>query len=348
MLEVLGARLTPELKQRYAKSPQWNGGGFVNESPTHMEIGLKEAPALMVKMLSSPGERAPRAPLPTQKINPATIGGLDTSQTRVHWLGHSAVLLEMGGMVILLDPMMGDVPAPVPIFGRKRFAPGLPISIADLPEIDIVLMSHDHYDHLDYGSVKQLIPKVKKWVTSLGVGRHLEQWGIKAVAITELDWHEATEINGLEFRATPARHFSGRSVGDRATTLWSSWVITTDSTSIFFNADSGYDDHFKRIGEQYGPFDLALMECGQYNKQWHAIHMFPDESAQAAVDLNAKVAMPIHWGAFTLAFHSWKEPPEHFVNKADELGLTTATPRIGEPLVIGGSLPQERWWRDHE
>ncbi len=248
-------------------------------------------------------------------------------------------------MCVLIDPMLGRVPAPLPILGRNRYSKQLPIEIEDMPEIDVVVMSHDHYDHLDYGSIKRLIHKTKRWVVCLGVARHLERWGVPPANITELDWGENVRINDVTFTCTPARHFSGRGFWDRFHSLWSSWVIASAQARIFFNADSGYGPHFAEIGQKYGPFDLALVECGQYNAKWQSIHMMPEESVQAAIDLRAAVAMPIHWAAFTLALHPWFEPVERFAAEAKRLALNIATPRIGEPLVIGATMPTNSWWK---
>jgi L-ascorbate metabolism protein UlaG (beta-lactamase superfamily) len=344
LFPVFGGRITPQLRERYRRSPQWRDGVFVNAVPTELSVTLRDVPGLILSMLRPTPDREPAQPLPMLPIDASTLGGLPPHATRVHWLGHSAVLLEIGGLVVLLDPMMGPRPAPFPFGARTRYAPGLPITVEQLPPIDVVIISHDHYDHLDHGTILQLKSITRQWVTSLGVARHLEAWGVAAQDIHELDWHDNVQIGPLHLTCTPARHFSGRGLRDRHSSLWSSWVITTESTRIFFSADSGYADHFVRIGADHGPFDLALMECGQYNPKWQAIHMMPEESVQAALDVRARVAMPIHWGAFTLALHPWWEPPTRFVKEAERVGLAVTTPRIGEPLVLGGPLLQNKWW----
>jgi L-ascorbate metabolism protein UlaG (beta-lactamase superfamily) len=346
LFPALGAPVTAELRERYQRSPQWRDGVFVNAVPTELSIRARDLPRLLMSMLRTIPEREPTSPLPCVAVDAAVLGTLPPTATRVHWLGHSALVLEIGGKVVLLDPMMGPRPAPFAFGARPRYAPGLPITAEQLPPIDIVIMSHDHYDHLDHGTILTLHSKTTRWITSLGVARHLEAWGVSPDAIDELDLHDDVHIDDLHITCTPARHFSGRGLRDRHRSLWSSWVIATASTRIFFSADSGYADHFVQIGKDHGPFDLAFMECGQYNPMWQAIHMMPEEAVRAALEVGARVAMPIHWGAFTLALHPWWEPPTRFTAEAQRLGLTVTTPRIGEPVVLGDPLPQQPWWGD--
>jgi L-ascorbate metabolism protein UlaG (beta-lactamase superfamily) len=217
--------------------------------------------------------------------------------------------------------------------------------LEDFPDsLDVVIITHDHYDHLDYNTIQKLHPRVKQFYTSLGVGSHLEYWGVDAGKITEFDWWDAkTFESGFEIIATPARHFSGRG-SKRNQTLWSSFVLKTDSTSIYIGGDSGYDSAFTTIGDKYGPFDLALLENGQYNTLWPNIHMMPEEVAQAALDLKANVFMPVHWSKFTLALHRWKDPIERTTKAAERLGVTVTTPMIGEPVLLGSELPNRKWW----
>jgi len=254
----------------------------------------------------------------------------------------------MDGKKILLDPMFGDTPAPHPWLGSKRYSDGLPIEIEKLPRIDFVIFSHDHYDHLDYGSIQKLKNKVGHFYVPLGVENHLIAWGVPASAISVLDWWDETNAMGIELICAPARHFSGRGLMDRASTLWCSWIIKGKEQKIYFSGDSGYGPHFKEVGDKHGPFDIALMECGQYNEQWEAIHMMPEQTAQAGVEVQAKMIMPIHWGAFTLALHSWTDPVERVLLEAKELDLPVATPIIGEPIIVGDSLyPKSTWWKDY-
>jgi L-ascorbate metabolism protein UlaG (beta-lactamase superfamily) len=251
----------------------------------------------------------------------------------------------MDGSIMLIDPMFSDVPAPHPWLGSKRFSDELPIEIENLPKIDAVIISHDHYDHLDYASIVKLKDKVDAYFVPLGVGVHLEAWGISSAKIHEKDWWEVTAFKNIQLTCTPAQHFSGRKFNNPKSTLWSSWVITSKDANIYFSGDSGYGKHFRQIGENYGPFDLALIECGQYNAMWPDIHMFPDESAQAGLDLKAKALMPIHWGAFKLSTHAWTEPILQIRKKAHALGLPIVSPKIGAPIRID-KLPEPSsvWW----
>ena len=209
--------------------------------------------------------------------------------------------------------------------------------------IDVLLITHDHYDHLDYQSILELKGKVKHFVTSVGVGSHLERWGIPAEQITELAWGEQTEVSGLKFTATSARHFTGR-LFKRNQTLWSAFILQTPAYKLYLGGDSGYDTHFKEIGEQHGPFDLAILECGQYHDYWRDIHMFPEQTVQAAVDLRASVLMPVHWGKFSLALHDWDEPIRRVYKSAEELGQQITTPVMGEMVTLGGPYPSRQWW----
>ncbi len=340
-----GGKPNQEQIKRYSASPNFNGGKFSNAIPTNMDMSFSETVSVMYEFLKGAPGRSPAQPLPLQKIDSLDIVQKPDTLTRLTWFGHSAFLLEIEGKNILIDPMFGQVPAPHPMLGSKRFNDELPIAIEKLPHIDAVVFSHDHYDHLDYGSVQKLKSKVDKFYVPLGVDAHLESWGIASEKITAVDWWQSIEHDGLTLISTPARHFSGRGVTDRFNTLWCSWVIKSSDKSIYFSGDSGYGSHFREIGEKYGPFDFAMMECGQYNEKWHDIHMMPEETAQAAVDINAKVMMPIHWAAFRLAMHSWTDPVERVTKKAAELGMPITTPIIGKPLVIeGNNYPTEVWW----
>ncbi|MEL6650741.1 MAG: MBL fold metallo-hydrolase [Bacteroidota bacterium] len=323
---------------------------------THIHVGFHLIDKLaigiivvfgVIRFLRSDPSRQPGEPQPIESITSETLAQNPDSVTRVSWFGHSAFLLQIDGVNLLLDPMLGKTPSPHPWMGTKRYTDQLPINIEDLPHIDAVLISHDHYDHLDYESIVKLRDKVDAFFVPLGVGAHFVRWGVPEEKITEHNWWEESQFEGLTLACTPARHFSGRGLTDRMTTLWSSWVIIGQQDTIYFSGDSSYGPHFKEIGEKYGPFDFAMMECGQYNKMWKDVHMMPEETAQAGVDVKAKLLMPIHWGAFTLALHSWTDPIERVSKKAKELGLTITTPKIGEPIFLRKeSFPTEPWWED--
>jgi L-ascorbate metabolism protein UlaG (beta-lactamase superfamily) len=314
-----------------------------------MEMGFTKFVSILKDYIIGVPNNSPKTPLPVLKLDSLNIANRPDTITRLTWFGHSAFLLEIEGKNILIDPMFGPTPAPHPWLGRHRFTEGLPIEIAKLPKIDAVIFSHDHYDHLDYESIQKLKDKVGQYYTPLGVGSHLIKWGVPAENVHELNWWEEIKYEELTFKCTPARHFSGRAFGDRFSTLWASWVIQSQSQNIYFSGDSGYGPHFKTIGDKCGPFDFAMMECGQYDKRWDNIHMMPEETAQAAVDIKAKNFMPIHWGAFVLALHTWKDPIERVTKKAAELGIPITTPQIGESIVLElPERPTRRWWEGIE
>jgi len=333
-----GKGATKEQQKEYSKSGHYKDGKFVNDHVSEMGVNMLK---MIKEIIKKDPTRKPAKNVVVEKI--------DSLTTQLTWFGHSTFLLEIEGKKILIDPMFGDTPAPHPWVGPKRYSKELPIEVERLPFIDAVIFSHDHYDHLDYESIQRLKGKVDQYYTPLGVGNHLIEWGVDASKVHELNWWDSIDLDQLEFVCTPARHFSGRGLFDRGSTLWSSWIIKGSESNIFFSGDSGYDEHFKEIGDKYGPFDITLMECGQYNDDWKFIHMAPEETAQAAVDLNSKIFLPIHWGAFTLAFHSWTDPIERVAKKAKELGIPVTTPKIGEPIIIGNEqYPNQPWWTDFQ
>ncbi len=339
-----GGDISEERRIQYQSSKQFKDGVFVNTKDVPKEASFSETLSIARKFFFQKVENGrPDKDLEVQKIDSTAIATYQG--TRLIWFGHSAFLLQMHGKNILIDPMFVNNPAPHPLLGGKRFSKELPIAIEKLPKVDAVVISHDHYDHLDYESIKKLRNKVESYFVPLGVGVHLEAWGVNSNKITEMDWWQETRFKSIELVCTPAQHFSGRKLNNGQSTLWSSWVIKSDSTAIFFSGDSGYGPHFNEIGEQYGPFDFAMMECGQYNKMWPDIHMFPEETVQAGIDVRAKTIMPIHWGAFKLALHSWTDPVERVSKKAQELRIPLATPKIGEPIVIDDlPKPNSVWW----
>lgn len=339
----IGGTISKSQKQRFASSNNYKGGVFENRGGVQMSMGFSDMVKTSIKFFQSQPNTKPEFPIPVQKVDSTEIADYN-GKTRLIWFGHSAFLLQMNAKTILIDPMFGDVPAPHPWLGNKRFSTELPIEVEKIPLIDAVIFSHDHYDHLDYGSVLKLKDKVKIFYVPLGVGVHLEKWGVSANKIVEMDWWEETSLDDLSIKCTPAQHFSGRGMTNRGSTLWASWIIQSNSQNIFFSGDSGYGSHFKEIGEKFGPFDFAMIECGQYNEMWKEIHMMPEETAQAAVDLNTEEMMPIHWGAFKLALHPWTEPVKRLSIKAAELNVKVATPKIGEEYIIGENNQTTEWW----
>lgn len=341
---AFGKRASKEKLRGRSVSSQYEEGKFLNQTPTSMSMSLSTTYTTLRDFIKGNPNGRPKRPIRAELWQPHN--GEGSRQSRITWLGHSALILELNGKLLLLDPMLGKSPSPFPLFGGKRYADRLPFEIGKLPRIDAVLISHDHYDHLDYGSIMRLKTKVGRFFVPLGVGAHLERWGVERERITECDWWEETALGDIALACTPARHFSGRSLLDRNAHLWCSWVIDGSETKIFFSGDSGYGPHFCEIGDKYGPFDLTLMECGQYDERWAAIHMKPEETVQAHLDVRGGVMIPIHWGAFTLAVHDWTDPVERAVRAAKAKDVVIATPRIGEAVPIGGpEYPSATWWR---
>ncbi len=339
-----GAKVTEENIKTYSSSPNWKNGSFVNIEETGMSMPLKKIPKLIYKQFIEKKDKAPKQPLNIPSFNVQDFNKND-SDFKFIWYGHSVLLLKISGLTILIDPMFGQNAAPISPFPVKRFSKNTLDIIDNLPDIDIVLLTHDHYDHLDYHSIQKLIPKVKYYYTAIGVGRHLIKWGIKSDQITEFDWWDNKVIESLNITFTPTRHFSGRGLKDRAKSLWGGWVLKSDTKNIWFSGDGGYGKHFKEIGEKLGPFDFGFMECGQYNENWHQIHMFPKESIQAAMDAKVNSIMPVHWGAFSLAQHSWKEPVEEFIKESESKKTHYLVPRIGEIIDLNKTYDTKYWWR---
>ncbi|MES2654373.1 MAG: MBL fold metallo-hydrolase [Bacteroidota bacterium] len=330
-----GARL-----ERIKKSPNYKDGSFKNLSITPDLAPDASYWKIMKMYFNKPKNTEPPHSLPFIKTD---LKNLDTSQTQIIWFGHSSYFIKTKGLNILVDPVFSGNASPVSFFG-KNYAGSNEYKISDFPAIDIVLITHDHYDHLDYKTILELKNKAKMFYTSLGVGEHLNLWGIGNERIVEFDWWEEINFNNdIKFIATPARHFSGRKF-KRNQSLWASYILQTPSEKIFLGGDSGFDTHFKQIGEKYGPFDLVLLECGQYNKMWPYIHMQPEEVIQAAQDLKAKVLMPVHWSKFTLALHPWNESIKRVTTKAKEMHVKTTTPLIGQLIKLNENLPDSIWW----
>ena len=354
LIVVLFIRLSPEFggeasvvqKVEYAKSENFSDGKFVNKESVNLDVSFSQFVKIIRQYMKPHPNTVPENAIAVNKLDSLSIVHNQT-ETKMVWFGHSTFLLEIGKQNILIDPMFGSVPAPHPALGTKRFSNELPIEIESLPQIDVVILSHDHYDHLDYGSIIKLKDKVGMFYVPLGLGAHLIEWGIPIERVKELDWWEEIVHDGLVFKCAPAQHFSGRGMTDRMNTLWASWIIQSKKENIFFSGDSGYGNHFKAIGEKYGPFDFAMIECGQYNDLWSDIHMFPEETAQAAVDLKTKRMMPIHWGAFKLAMHEWTDPVERVIKKAKELKMEIVVPQIGSQINMKKPIVDEiQWWKD--
>jgi L-ascorbate metabolism protein UlaG (beta-lactamase superfamily) len=332
--DSVGARL-----ERVLNSPNYKNGAFQNINITSVMAENASYVTLLKDYFNKPSNVKPPKEIPSIKTN---LKNLIAKKPTIVWFGHSSYFIKSKETTILIDPVFSGSASPVS-FMVKSFEGSNGYQVDDFPAIDILFLSHDHYDHLDFETILKLQPKVHKFYTSLGVGAHLELWGVSPDKIVEFDWWESIKVaDDIVITATPARHFSGRGF-IRAKSLWSSFVLNIHGYNLFLGGDSGYDTHFKIIGENYGPFDIAMLENGQYNVLWHNIHTLPEETFLAARDLKAKVLMPVHWAKFPLANHAWNEPIKRLKAVANnEIKLTT--PMIGEPVVLDSLYPETVWW----
>ncbi|MGE1108430.1 MBL fold metallo-hydrolase [Bacillus wiedmannii] len=315
---------------------------YMNQIHTDVSFKPKDIIGLMTDYFKMKSKLRPLKNLPivlSDKNN--------ESLESVTWFGHSASLLKIEGKTLLLDPMFGDASSPFPLFNSKRYSGIFSLEREDLREIDAIIISHNHYDHLNYKSIMQLKDRVKHFYVPTGVAQYLIKWGVSPSKISEHNWWDEITFDNIKLVCAPARHFSGRSMTDRDCSLWCSWLILGQETKVFFSGDSGYAPHFKDIGDKYGPFDLTLMECGQYDPRWSAIHMLPEETVQAHIDVKGELLLPIHWGAFTLSLHEWSDPIERVTKEAKRLGVNIATPQIGESITLKSTdYPSSTWWRE--
>lgn len=324
-------------------SPQYREGRFHNERPQRPvespDSGLKIGWDFLV---NKPSDTTPDQPLPVRRL---TRRDLQASPDHsLYRLGHSSVLLSLRSGWWLTDPVFSLRASPVQFAGPKRFHP-VPITTEELPPLAGVLLSHDHYDHLDHATIMALADKAEVFLTPLGVGDRLMDWGVPRARVHQLDWWDKIDLDSVQFTATPAQHFSGRGIGDRNRTLWASWVITDDDLRLFFSGDTGYHDGFAEIGRRFGPFDLTMMETGAYNDSWPYVHMHPRETVAAHRDLHGRWLLPIHNGTFDLAMHSWYDPFEQVLTHAAPHEIDVATPIFGERVDLRAPHAGERWWR---
>ena len=315
--------------------PNYKNGGFQNLTE-RLDSAVKHGPLYFFR--SRPATIRPSKALPWVKTD---LKKLTAAAPTIVWFGHSSLLIKTGQGNVLIDPIFSNHAGPVPGF-MKAFAGTMNYSAQDMPMIDVLIISHDHYDHLDFRTLKKLKNQIKMAIVPVGVGADLRYWGFDPKKIIELNWNQTTTLpGGLQVTATPAQHRSNRSYSSENKTLWASYVIQADQHRLFYGGDGGYGDHFKQIGQQYGPFDLALVECGQYSPNWPWTHLLLEQPAQAAADLQAHMLQPIHWGKFPAADHPWTEPVKTLLPAAEKLGITVNVPRIGEPYTLGDPPKKE-------
>ncbi len=329
---------------RYESSPQFKDGGFQN-MPNPDALPSASAWRIWSRFIvGSKVDTVPVDPIPVHALTPAELEALDVTANHVVRLGHSSHLLKLRGKYWLIDPVFSERASPVQWAGPKRFHKP-PIALEQLPPIEGVILSHDHYDHLDLATIQYLSKSVQRYFVPLGVRSRLLVMGVPAERITELDWWQDAEHDGVKLTATPAQHFSGRTLADRDRTLWASWVVQSGEQRIFYSGDSGYFAGFRKIGERFGGFDLALMENGAYDAYWPAVHMTPEQSVQAFEDLRGKVFFSVHNSTFDLSFHTWHDPLDRVAELTQARQIELATPVIGEVVTVGQARTNVRWWQ---
>ncbi|WP_027347255.1 MBL fold metallo-hydrolase [Hamadaea tsunoensis] len=334
-----GDALAGERGRRVRHSPQWRDGQFRNTIPT-LSMPSNGAKLLHDAVLGGQ-RRHPSQPVPLVRADPAA----DAAGLHITWYGHASSLVEIEGARILLDPIWSERCSPTQHVGPKRLHEP-PVSLASLPPLDAVVISHDHYDHLDMSTIEALVRlQDAPFVVPLGVGAHLEAWDVPAERIIELDWNDEVTLGGVRLICSAARHFSGRGL-KRDGTLWASWVLRSANRRVFYTGDSGYFDGYAEIGRRHGPFDAALVQVGAYGDAWPHIHMFPEEGVAAHLDVQGGVMIPVHWATFNLAFHAWSEPVERVWAEAKARDVRLAVPRPGQRLDVDAPPPVDPWWQD--
>lgn len=320
-------------------------GRYRNRAPMTPPSTLRTLAIFWDQLFNKPSHTRPAGQIPVQPLSRQQL--LAAPDNTVYRLGHSTVLLKLHNRFWLTDPVFAERASPVQWAGPRRFHQP-PISLDELPPISAVVLSHNHYDHLDRAAVGRLMHKTGCFLAPLGVGDTLIEWGVPADKVRQLDWWQSVEVDGVQFVATPSQHFSGRTLRDSNLTQWASWVMIAGEQRIFFSGDSGYFDGFKVIGDQYGPFDLTLMETGAYNVQWPMVHMQPEQSLQAHLDLRGRWLLPIHNGTFDLAMHAWHEPFDRILALAWERNVSITTPMMGQPFYLDYPSRGLTWWLDAE
>ncbi|GLY23851.1 MBL fold metallo-hydrolase [Micromonospora sp. NBRC 101691] len=336
---ALGGRLAGARAERVRRSPQFHDGAFHNPADVRTTIA-DPGRNLVWELLFGQQRRRPARPVPLRRPSP---GSGDERELAVVWYGHASALVEIEGRRVLVDPVWSDRCSPSQVVGPRRLhAP--PVRLDELPPVDAVLISHDHYDHLDMATVMRLRDtQSAPFLVPLGIGAHLDRWGVPADRIVELDWAESHRVAGLTVTATAAQHFSGRGLR-RDGTLWGSWVVAGEHRRVFYTGDSGYFPGYAEIGERYGPFDVTLTQIGAYDRAWPNIHMFPEEAVAAHLDVRGGLLVPVHWCTFNLALHDWAEPVNRLWREAKARGVRLAVPRPGERVTVDAPPPVDAWW----
>jgi L-ascorbate metabolism protein UlaG (beta-lactamase superfamily) len=341
---AIGGRPAGERLERMRRSPRYRDGMFHNEVPSSI-APPSSGPRILRELVFGKEPRRPRQAVPVVTPSAADLASLPADGVRLTWLGHATALVELEGRRLLFDPVWSERVSPSQLLGPRRMHP-VPLAVDALPPLHSVVISHDHYDHLDMRTIRRLAAsQTMPFVVPLGVGAHLERWGIPADRVIELDWEETAELDGLTLTATASRHFSGRRRPGENTTLWASWVAAGKQRRIFYTGDSGYFDDYAKIGAAHGPFDATLIQVGAYSPYWPDIHMTPEEGVATHLAVRGGLLVPVHWGTFNLALHAWSEPVERVLKDAADHGVRVAVPRPGQLLDVDALPAAEPWWR---
>ncbi|MFF3855109.1 MBL fold metallo-hydrolase [Micromonospora sp. NPDC002575] len=340
---ALGGRLSGARAERAARSPQFRDGAFRNRASTRTMAGSPDR-NLVRELIFGKQKRRPSAAVPLLRPADPPATAATERELGVVWYGHASALIEIEGHRVLVDPVWSDRCSPSALVGPRRLHEP-PVGLHELPAVDAIVISHDHYDHLDMATVRALTAgQSAPFVVPLGVGAHLERWGVPEDRIVELDWAESHRVSGLTITATAAQHFSGRGLR-RDGTLWSSWVVAGAHRRVFYTGDSGYFDGYAEIGAEHGPFDVTLIQIGAYDRAWPSIHMFPEEAVAAHLDLRGGLLLPVHWATFNLALHDWSEPVDRLWAEAKARDVRLAVPRPGERVVVDDPPAVDGWWQ---
>ncbi|WSN14787.1 MBL fold metallo-hydrolase [Micromonospora sp. NBC_01699] len=340
---AMGARAAGERAARLRSSPQFEGEGFRNQASTRA-VMAESGRNVLLEFLFGGHRRKPTDPVPLVDPGTADPASAPADELNIIWYGHASLLVEIEGRRVLVDPMWSQRCSPSRLAGPRRLHPP-PVPLEQLPPVNAILISHDHYDHLDLATVRGLLrTQSAPFLVPLGVGAHLARWGVPEARIIELDWTESADVAGLRFTATAAQHFSGRGF-TRNRTLWGSWVISGQTRRVFYSGDSGYFAGYAEIGRQHGPFDVTLIQVGAYAPAWPEIHMFPEEAITAHLDLRGELLIPVHWATFNLAVHPWAEPIDRLWREAKARDVRLAVPRPGERVVVDAPPPVDGWWQ---
>ena len=343
-----GGSISEERLDRAQASPNYREGEFVNTLP-HPPLESGDVWGYIKEQLFGDQIRVPPSAIRISVEPPALLQAQPASELRAIWFGHSSVYMELDGLRLFVDPVFSDYVSPFKGIGPKRSHPPA-IGLTELPRIDAVLISHDHYDHLDMQTIQYLSSKGTRFLVPLGVGAHLDEWDVPKTQIIELDWWESTEIGGVTVICTPAQHYSGRGLFDYKATFWSSWAVVGSKHRIFYSGDSGFSNHFRSIGEHYGPFDLSIFKIGQYGPgaSWVYSHMDPEQAIEAHIAVKARRMLPVSWATFNIAFHDWDEPIRRAVQAANEKNVELVTPRVGDIVMVGRPFDSHTWWEKGE